>query len=187
VIQNRATGRLRCRFTACRRAVVCPPTTLPAQHRHSVTATSAQGARDRCTVCQRPRGSWPPQCIDSIGHLRNMACLGDCKSSHLCRDQTSPILQLAEHDTNTNTRSQRQRRRYANKRPAARPDGATRMHLVPIRPPTAGTQSRTHFAETAAIHFCSSFLSKCSSIPSTGLSCCFLSRCSRNCSNTFLR
>ena len=32
-------------------------------------------------------------------------------------------------------------------------------------------------------------LSKCSSIPSTGISCCwyFLSRCSRNWSNTFLR
>ena len=52
-------------------------------------------------------------------------------------------------------------------------------------------ESRTsrYLAETAAIHFCSSFLSKCRSIPSTGMSCCwyFLSRCSRNCNNTFFK
>jgi hypothetical protein len=84
--------------------------------------------------------------------------------------------------------SQLQRPRYAINRAAARSDGTTTMQPRPD-PSAHSTQSRTHFAETAAIHFCSSFLSKCSSMPSTGISCCwyFLSRCSRNCSNTFLR
>lgn len=46
-----------------------------------------------------------------------------------------------------------------------------------------------YFADTAAIHFCSSFLSKCNNMPKTGISCCwyFLSRCSRNCKSTFFR
>ncbi|XP_014550905.1 hypothetical protein COCVIDRAFT_114247 [Bipolaris victoriae FI3] len=78
---------------------------------------------------------------------------------------------------------------------AARHAQITLLHVRPQR--TASSSSSPslplplphYLADTAAIHFCSSCLSKCSSMPSTGMSCCWYlrSRCSRNCSSTFFR
>jgi hypothetical protein len=188
---------LRSRIAACSSVVfVCrtghlPHVTHAASHvcaasTHRRSHGCAGRAEARCTFYQYL--ACPPGCTITAACQRNMVCIGTASHPTCVQTRPSPMLQLAEHDKNTITKIPVPTSRYAINKAAARSDGTTSMHLRP-NPSAYSTQSRTHFAETAAIHFCSSFLSKCNSMPSTGMSCCwyFLSRCSRNCSNTFLR